>query len=336
MKLLVTGGAGFIGSNFIRHLIKNGRRHYKILNYDKLTYAGNPDNLRDIEKNPSYDFVKGDICDTAKINKIISSFRPEAIINFAAETHVDRSILHAGDFIMTDVYGTYNLLEAVKNHPFIRRYIQISTDEVYGSIEKGSFNEKSSLAPNSPYAASKASGDLLCRSYITTYKLPIIITRSSNNYGPYQYPEKVIPLFITNAICDQPLPLYGDGKNVRDWLYVEDNCRAIELVLLKGKSGQIYNIGGGAEIENIRLTETILRILGKPRSLIKKVKDRPGHDRRYSLDFSKIRKLGYKPLTDFETGIRKTVEWYKSNRAWWEKLKNRDYLNYYKKQYGNR
>jgi len=335
MKLLITGGAGFIGSNFIRHLIKNGKRTYKILNYDKLTYAGNLDNLRDIENNPSYDFVKGDICDGDFLLKVVKKFLPDAIINFAAETHVDRSILSAGDFIQTDVYGTYNLLEAVKTHN-IKRYIQISTDEVYGSIEKGSFSENSPLKPNSPYAASKASGDLLCRSYYITYKLPVIITRSSNNYGPYQYPEKVIPLFITNALENKPLPLYGDGKNVRDWLYVEDNCRAIELVLLKGKEGEIYNIGGGKEITNIELTDRILRILNKPASLIKKVKDRPGHDRRYSLNFSKIKKLGYKPAILFEDGIKKTIQWYIENQWWWQKLKNKDFQTYYKKQYGKR
>lgn len=332
MKLIVTGGAGFIGSNFIRMLLRS-ERDYKILNFDKLTYAGNPDNLRDVERARGYDFIKADIRDGSRVRRTVSKFKPDAIINFAAETHVDRSIMGAGDFVKTDVFGTYTLLEAAKEFA-VGRYIQISTDEVYGSIDRGSFRETSAISPNSPYAASKAAGDMLCRSYFVTYGLNAIITRSSNNYGPYQYPEKVIPLFITNALEDAPLPLYGDGKNVRDWIYVEDNCRAIEIVLRKGRAGEVYNISGGAEIENIKLASNILKILGKPEILVKRVGDRPGHDRRYSLDASKTRKLGFRPSTDFAEGLKKTVNWYRRNTAWWKKLKNENFRSYYRKQYG--
>ena len=332
MKLIVTGGCGFIGSNFIRLLLKSDR-NYSVLNFDKLTYAGNPENLRDVERSGGYDFIKADICDGSRVRRAVSKFKPDAIVNFAAETHVDRSIMGAGDFVKTDVFGTYTLLEAAKEFA-VRRYIQISTDEVYGSIGRGSFKESSAMNPNSPYAASKAAGDMLCRSYFVTYGLNAIITRSSNNYGPYQYPEKVIPLFITNALENSPLPLYGDGKNVRDWIYVEDNCRAIETVLRKGRAGEIYNIGGGAEVENIKLAAAILKILGKPKALVKRVVDRPGHDRRYSLDVSKMRKLGFRPSTDFAEGLKKTVDWYRGNKTWWQKLKNEDFKSYCRKQYG--
>ncbi|MFN3966323.1 MAG: dTDP-glucose 4,6-dehydratase, partial [Endomicrobiia bacterium] len=280
MRILVTGGCGFIGSNFIRYILKK-YHEYKIINLDKLTYAGNPDNLKDIEKNKNYKFVKGDICDSKIVDKLVKEV--DCIINFAAESHVDRSILEPGSFLKTDVFGTYTLLESAKKNN-IKRYIQISTDEVYGSIENGSFTEESPLRPNSPYSASKASADMLCRAYFVTYNLPVIITRSSNNFGPYQYPEKIIPLFITNALEDKLLPVYGDGKNIRDWIYVLDNCKAIDLVLHKGKPGEIYNIGGGNEIQNIELTKKILKLLNKPESLIKFVEDRAGHDRRYSLD----------------------------------------------------
>jgi dTDP-glucose 4,6-dehydratase len=330
MKLLVTGGAGFIGSNFIRHIL-NKYPKYQVINLDKLTYAGNLDNLKDIAKDSRYRFVKGDIGDAKIVDRLAQ--KVDAIINFAAETHVDRSILDPEAFIKTDVLGTFTLLEAVKKHK-VKRYIQISTDEVYGSIQKGSFKETSPISPNSPYSSSKAGGDLLVRSYFVTYKLPVIITRSSNNFGPYQYPEKVVPLFITNALEDKPLPLYGDGKNVRDWLYVVDNCKAIDAVLHKGKDGEIYNIGGGNEIPNIEITSCILEMLGKPKSLIKKVQDRPGHDRRYSIDCSKIKKeLKWHPETDFETALKETVEWYKNNAWWWKKLKDNDFKKYYKKQY---
>ncbi|MFA4906589.1 MAG: dTDP-glucose 4,6-dehydratase [Candidatus Margulisiibacteriota bacterium] len=327
MKLLVTGGAGFIGSNFIRFIL-NRHPDWEVINFDKLTYAGNLENLKDIEKDPRYSFVKGDICDPKAVEKVVGLLAPrhgsgqggsEMIVNFAAETHVDRSIVSAGSFVQTDVYGTYVLLEAVKKFN-VSRYLHISTDEVYGSIEKGSFTEESTVCPNSPYAASKAGGDLIVRSYFQTYKLPVVITRSSNNYGPYQYPEKVMPLFITNALRGQKLPLYGDGKNIRDWLYVEDNCEAIDMVLREGKDGEVYNIGGESERQNIEITRLILKELGLTEDLINYIKDRPGHDRRYSIDCSKVKKLGWKPKTEFDEGLKKTVAWYKNNREWWEKL----------------
>lgn len=319
MKLLVTGGAGFIGSNFIRYILSNYPDD-QIINFDKLTYAGNLQNLKDVEQNLNYKFYKGDICDSKAVEKAVSLLDGiDAIVNFAAETHVDRSIVSAGSFVNTDVYGTYVLLEAVKKMK-IKRYVHISTDEVYGSIDKGSFTEESMLKPNSPYAASKAGGDLLVRSYFKTHKLPALITRSSNNYGPFQYPEKVIPLFVTNALQNKKLPLYGDGKNVRDWLYVEDNCTGIDVVLRKGIEGEIYNIAGEQERENIEITKFILKELGKSEELIQLVKDRPGHDRRYSLDCSKLKKMGWQPSTGLEAGLIKTVRWYYNNRQWWEKL----------------
>jgi len=320
MRLLVTGGAGFIGSNFIRYIIKK-YPDYKIINLDKLTYAGNLDNLRDIENNFNYTFVKGDICDRKIVDELTKGV--DAIVNFAAESHVDRSIIDASDFIRTNIDGTYNLLEATKRYN-ISRFIQISTDEVYGSIGKGSFKEISPLNPSSPYAASKAAADMLVNSYWVTYHLPVIVARSSNNFGPYQYPEKIIPLFIINALEDKPLPLYGDGMNVRDWLYVIDNCEAIDLILHRGREGEIYNIGGGSELRNIDLTRMVLKILGKPESLIQSVKDRPGHDRRYSLDCSKIeRELGWTPGFDFERALEETVKWYVDNQRWWKKLKEK-------------
>lgn len=329
MKLLVTGGAGFIGSNFIRYIL-NKYPDYKIINYDKLTYAGNPDNLRDVEKDKRYKFVKGDICDFKLVNKHMK--KADAVVNFAAETHVDRSILNAGLFIRTDVNGTFSLLESARANK-IGKFVHISTDEVYGSILKGSFSEESPLKPNSPYSAAKASSDMLVRSYFTTYGVPAVITRCSNNYGPFQYPEKIIPLFVTNAIDDQKLPLYGDGKNVRDWLYVADHCRAVDIALHKGKNGEVYNIGGGVEMTNIELTRKVLKIMKKPVSLIKKVSDRPGHDRRYSIDCSKIMKLGYSPLYTFEKALEETVKWYIDNEDIWRRLKNRNYKKYYASQY---
>ncbi len=334
-KILITGGAGFIGSNFIRFLI-NKYPDYKIINLDKLTYAGNLENLKDIEKNPNYGFVKGDICHSQTIEKIIKD-GVDYIVNFAAETHVDRSIDSAGDFIQTNVYGTYVLLEAVRKFG-IKRFLHISTDEIYGSIEKGSFREEDILAPSSPYSASKAAADLLVISYYKTYKLPVLITRSSNNYGPYQYPEKVMPLFITNALEDKKLPLYGEGKNIRDWLYVLDNCEAIDLVLHKGKEGEIYNIGGGEELKNIDLARLILKELGKSEGLIQSVKDRPGHDFRYSLDCSKIKKLEWKPKYSFEKGLKDATTWYKENKEWWAKIKakQKEYKEFYHKWYEQR
>ena len=330
MKLLITGGAGFIGSNFIRHII-NKYPDYHITNLDKLTYAGNLDNLKDINGHPNYTFIRGDICDAKAVADAASGV--DVIINFAAETHVDRSILEPGSFIQTDVYGTYVLLEAVKAYG-IRRYIQISTDEVYGSIEGGSFTEESPLMPSSPYSASKAGSDMLVHSYWKTYHLPAIITRSSNNFGPYQYPEKLIPLFITNALDDKQLPLYGDGLNVRDWIYVMDNCEAIDVVLHKGQEGEVYNIGGGNERTNVEITGIILRETGKPKDLIKHVKDRLGHDRRYSIDSSKLRTLGFENKYSFEEAMIDTVRWYRENEWWWRKVKSEDFKKFYKKAYG--
>jgi dTDP-glucose 4,6-dehydratase len=332
-RLLITGGAGFIGSNFVRYMI-NKYPADKIIVLDALTYAGNLENLKDLENRSNYQFYHGNICDKELVDKLVKQI--DIVINFAAETHVDRSILEAGSFIQTDVVGTFTLLEAAKKYQ-INRFIQISTDEVYGSIEQGSFVEKSPLQPNSPYSASKASGDLLVRAYYKTYGLPAIITRSSNNYGPYQYPEKLIPLFITNALDDKPLPLYGDGKNVRDWLYVIDNCEAIDVVLQSGKEGEVYNIGGGNELENIQITEMILEKLNKPKTLIKKVTDRLGHDRRYSVDILKMKDLGWEPRHQFSEAMVETIQWYQSNETWWRHIKEKqeEFNKFYQDNYKN-
>jgi dTDP-glucose 4,6-dehydratase len=331
MKILVTGGAGFIGSNFVKYILSK-YPHYKIVNLDKLTYAGNLDNLSDIEDNPNYQFIKGDICDQNLVEGIVED-KIDVIINFAAESHVDRSIYDPKIFVETNVLGTQVLLESALKFK-TNRFIQISTDEVYGTLAKGFFTESSPFLPNSPYSASKASADLLVRSYFKTFNLPALITRSTNNYGPYQFPEKFIPLFISNALSDQELPLYGDGLYVRDWLYVEDHCKALDLVLHNGKIGEIYNISGGQEKTNLEITELILKKLNKPKSLIKHVKDRPAHDRRYALDSSKIKKdLGWKPDFSFEEGIAKTVDWYIANQKWWQKIKTGEYLEYYQKHY---
>ncbi len=316
MKLLVTGGAGFIGSNFI-HYALNRHPDYKIINLDKLTYAGNLDNLKDIHS-PNYQFVQGDICNELLVKDLIKEV--DVILNFAAESHVDRSIVSPDEFIKTNVLGTNTLLRATLETGS-KRFIQISTDEVYGSIKTGSFKETDALKPSSPYSASKASGDLIAQAYFTTYQLPAIITRSSNNFGPYQYPEKLIPLMIVNALEDKPLPIYGNGKNIRDWLYVEDNCEAIDIILHQGKEGEIYNIGAGNEVENIELVKEILRILGKPETLITFVTDRPGHDYRYSIDSSKIRELGWEPNHKLKEALEKTVKWYQENEWWWKPLK---------------
>ncbi len=329
-SILVTGGAGFIGSNFVRYMLK--KYDYRIIVLDALTYAGNRGNLKDLEGDPRYLFYHGDITDEQVVNNLMSNV--DAVVNFAAETHVDRSIHEAGTFIETDVRGTFVLLEAAKKY-CIKRFLHISTDEVYGSILDGSFKETDLLEPNSPYSSSKAGGDLLVRSYFVTYGVPALITRSSNNYGPYQYPEKLIPLFVTNAIDDLSLPLYGDGKNVRDWIYVDDNCAGIDAVLHKGQVGEIYNIGGGNERENIFITNFILEYLGKPKTLIKPVKDRPGHDRRYSIDTSKTEALGWKPRFDLEAGLKKTIDWYRENEAWWRAIKEKQeaYKKFYEAQY---
>jgi dTDP-glucose 4,6-dehydratase len=326
---VVTGGAGFIGSNFVRHMLRTND-HIEIVNLDKLTYAGNLENLRDIEADERYTFVKGDICDAAVVATALRG--ADAVVNFAAETHVDRSISSPQDFIRTDVLGTHTLLEAVRELD-IGRYVQISTDEVYGSIDEGAFTEESAFHPSSPYSASKAGADLLVLAAHHTYGTPVLITRSSNNYGPWQYPEKIVPLFITNAIDEQALPVYGDGLNVRDWLYVEDNCAAIDAVLRKGIIGEVYNIGGGNEVTNLEVTQGILDRLGKPGDLIRYVADRPGHDRRYAVDCTKVKSLGWEPRTAFEDGLRHTVDWYRDNPAWWRAIKSGEWRQYYARQY---
>ncbi len=319
--ILVTGGAGFIGSHFIRFLL--GRHPgVRIVNLDNLTYAGNLDNLSDVAADPRYEFVRGDIRDRELVRGLFA--RVQAVVHFAAETHVDRSILDAGEFILTDVFGTFVLLEALRNSPRIETFVHISTDEVYGSREEGFFLETDPMFPSSPYAASKVGADRLVYAVNVTYGLPVVIVRPSNNYGPNQHPEKFIPLFTTNALEDRMLPLYGQGTNVRDWLYVEDNCRAIELVLRKGKIGETYNVGAGNELRNLEVAGRICDILGKPRNLIKLVKDRLGHDRRYAVDWSKIRTLGWKPEMNFETGLETTVRWYATHRAWWRRVKERE------------
>ena len=329
MRIVVTGGAGFIGSNFVRYVLGK-YDDLEVVNLDKLTYAGNLENLRDVEDDARYSFVRGDICDAAVVRAALDG--ADAVVNFAAETHVDRSISGPQDFISTDVLGTHTLLEAVRELD-VKRYLQISTDEVYGSTETGSFTEESDLAPSSPYSASKAGGDLQVLAYYRTYGTPVLITRSSNNYGGWQYPEKIIPLFITNAIDDLPLPVYGDGLNVRDWLHVEDNCSAVDAVLHEGELGEVYNIGGGNEVRNLALTRRILELLGKGEDLIRYVVDRPGHDRRYSIDCAKVRALGWEPAVDFEDGLERTVAWYRDNPDWWRRLKSGEWREYYAQQY---
>jgi len=328
-SFLVTGGAGFIGSNFIRHMLKK-HDDILIINMDKLTYAGNLDNLRDVEKDSRYRFVHGDICDTALVESVMPDV--DVVVNFAAESHVDRSIGKPDDFIRTDIFGVFVLLESARKEG-IRRFVQISTDEVYGSKEKDVFKETDTLMPSSPYSASKAGADRLVYSYFVTYGLPVVIPRSSNNFGPYQYPEKLISLFVTNAMDGKKLPVYGDGKNVRDWLYVLDNCEAIETVMDKGKDGEVYNVGAGNEKNNLEITRLILSELDKPEDLITFVQDRKGHDRRYALDTEKIRRLGWKPRHPFDNAMKETVRWYVDNRWWWERLKSGEYMEFYKKQY---
>jgi dTDP-glucose 4,6-dehydratase len=331
MRLLVTGGCGFIGSNFIRMVLEEHPED-EVLNLDKLTYAGNPENLREVEGSPRYFFQKGDICEAEDVARAFA-WGPDAVANFAAETHVDRSITSPEAFVKTDVLGTYRLLEQARELGI--RFMQISTDEVYGSISDGSFTEESPLRPNSPYAASKAGADLLVRSYVRTYGIDAVIVRSSNNYGPYQYPEKVIPLFVTNLLEGRKVPLYGEGRNVRDWLYVRDNCKAIELVLRSGLSGEAYNIGAGQEKTNLELTHAILGIMGAGDESIQYVTDRPGHDLRYSVDSSKLKGLGWSPQRDFESGLRETVEWYRDNPGWWKPIKSGEFRRYYVEKYGD-
>ncbi len=332
MKLLITGGAGFIGSNFI-HYILGKYPHYKIVNLDKLTYCGNLDNLKKVENDPRYKFIKGDICDKEKVDEIFEEEKPDLVVNFAAETHVDRSILNPDIFTKTNILGTHILLETSRKFK-IKRFLHISTDETYGSLKSGKFREDDILAPNSPYSASKASADLLVRSYYKTFSLPVIITRSSNNYGPYQFPEKVIPLFISNILENKKIPLYGTGKNIRDWIYVLDNCEGLDAVLHNGEAGEIYNIGGGNEKTNLELAKIILSELGKDESQIEYVDDRLGHDFRYALDIEKVKKIGWQPRHSFEEAIKKTIRWYLENKDWLKKLKTKEFDKYYEKQYG--
>ena len=335
MKVLVTGGCGFIGSNFVRWLFEHRGDRVSVVNLDKLTYAANPANLADVAGLPNYRFLQGDIVDPDVVRVAMDGC--EAVVNFAAETHVDRSLLGDASFIETDVRGVFVLLEEARRQG-VRRFIQISTDEVYGSITEGSFHEESPLHPRNPYAASKAGGDRLAYSYFASYGLPVIITRASNNYGPYQYPEKLIPLFVTNAIDGHPLPLYGDGRNVRDWLYVRDHAAAIDFLLDAGEPGETYNVAGGNEAENIDITRKVLQLLGRPESLIRFVDDRPGHDRRYSLDAGKLARLGFRSSTPFEKGLEETVRWYREREDWWRPVKERDaaYREFYRTQYGDR
>ena len=335
VKVLVTGGAGFIGSNFVRYAIA-AHDDWQVTTLDKLTYAGRLENLESVKDHPRHRFVKGDIADAAVAAPLVRD--ADVVVHFAAETHVDRSIRNAGEFIKTDVYGTFVLLEAARENPGLRRFIQISTDEVYGSVASGASRETDELRPRNPYAASKAGADRLAYSYWATYDVPVIVTRASNNYGPYQFPEKIIPLFITNLIDDIPVPLYGDGLNERDWLHVDDHCRGIDLLIEQGAPGQVYNIGGGNQVKNVDLTHRILELVGKPVSLIKPVADRPGHDRRYSLDTGKLESLGWQPRERFADGLAKTVRWYRENERWWRPIKNDDpaFRQYYREQYGNR
>jgi dTDP-glucose 4,6-dehydratase len=335
VEVLVTGGAGFIGSNFVRWA-HEAHPDWRITTLDKLTYAGRLENLAEVMPSVRHRFVRGDITDPAVAGPLVRT--AEIVVHFAAETHVDRSILAAGDFIRTDVFGTFVLLEAAREARRLRRFIQISTDEVYGSVPSGCSVETDELRPRNPYAASKAGADRLAYSYWATHGVPVVVTRASNNYGPHQFPEKVIPLFITNAIDERPLPLYGDGRHVRDWLHVEDHCRALDLLIASGEPGAVYNIGGGNEVPNIDLTRRILELLGRPASLIKPVADRPGHDRRYSLDTTRLRALGWEPKMPFETGLAATVTWYREHETWWRPIKDDDpaFRAYHDAQYGGR
>ncbi|HDR4421581.1 TPA: dTDP-glucose 4,6-dehydratase [Bacillus cereus] len=336
MKILVTGGAGFIGSNFVNYMVKKYPA-YNVVNLDALTYAGNLENLKAIEDAPNYKFVKGDIADRQFINQLFAEESFDYVLNFAAESHVDRSITNPDVFIQTNIQGTQILLDAAKNAK-IKKYLQVSTDEVYGTLgETGYFTEETPLASNSPYSSSKAGADLLVRAYHETFGLPVNITRCSNNYGPFHFPEKLIPLIIINALNNKQLPVYGDGLNVRDWLHVEDHCQAIDLVLHNGKNGEVYNVGGNNERTNIEIVKTILKALDKPESLIQYVTDRPGHDRRYAIDATKLREeLGWSPKYNFDTGIEQTINWYLENQDWWNNIISGEYQEYFDNQYGNR
>ncbi|AGE23890.1 dTDP-glucose 4,6-dehydratase [Geobacillus sp. GHH01] len=336
MNLLVTGGAGFIGSNFVRYILEK-YPNYKVVNYDLLTYAGNLENLKDVENHPNYTFVKGDINNRELVDYLVKTHEIDVIVNFAAESHVDRSITDPDIFVKTNVLGTQALLDVAKAND-VKKYVQISTDEVYGTLgETGYFTEETPLAPNSPYSASKAGGDLLVRAYHETYGLNVNITRCSNNYGPYHFPEKLIPLMITNALEGKELPIYGDGQNIRDWLHVKDHCAAIDLVIHKGRPGEVYNIGGHNERTNNEIVHLIVEKLGVSKDLIKYVADRPGHDRRYAIDPTKIMtELGWKPQYTFEKGIVETIQWYIDNQEWWKNIKSGEYMNYYQKQYGDK
>ena len=335
VETLVTGGAGFIGSNFVLYAL-GAHPNWRITTLDKLTYAGRLENLRKVIDDPRHRFVEGDVADAAVAGPLVRA--SDIVIHFAAETHVDRSLQEAGAFITTDVYGSFVLLDAAREANRLRCFVQISTDEGYGSVETGSSRETDEIRPRNPYAASKAGADRLAYSYWATHGVPVIITRGSNNYGPHQFPEKIIPLFVTNAIDRLPVPLYGDGKNIRDWLHVEDHCRAIDLLIEKGNAGEVYNIGGGNEIRNVDLTHRILELLDRPTSLITPVEDRLGHDRRYSVDTGKLRALGWRPRHAFEEGLRATVDWYRENEWWWRPIKEADpaYRDYYETQYGRR
>lgn len=335
VEVLVTGGAGFIGSNFVRHAI-GAHPDWRITTLDKLTYAGRMETLHDVIEHPRHRFVRGDVADAHIAAPLVAA--AHIVVHFAAETHVDRSILEAGAFIRTDIIGTFVLLEAARTAPYLQRFIQISTDEVYGSVPDGASLETDELKPRNPYSASKAGADRLAYSYWATYGVPVIVTRASNNYGPYQFPEKVIPLFITNAIDNIPVPLYGSGLHVRDWLHVMDHCRGLDVVIERGTPGQVYNVGGGNEVRNVDLTHSLLRLADRPASLIKMVPDRPGHDLRYCLNTTKLQGLGWTPQVAFEQGLRETVEWYRGNEWWWRPIKEQDpsFRAYYQAQYGSR